>query len=477
MPGVVLLLTIALVGAAVVWLLRRWPLPSTGLAGLLAAMLGLLLWRWPQQGAILFLGRLIRPDLPVVLFGQRLEMQGPTQWAIGFLALLLAIVYWAAWRISPGRSFFPFGLVLLTLLSCVLLIRPLWRAPLVLAAAMTMAVFVVQAGRQGSTRGALRTLWLPVLAIPLFLLAAWYVDQAPLDPDNPLPLQYAARWASWGLLLLLAPWPLHGPALSLGEEAPPLVAAWLLTALIVIPTTLLQAFLLRYEWLQGGVLAAGMPGLRLSNLLFWGGLALTLWSGAAAAVQNNLSRQWSYAGLFSAGEVLIALGMGARGSWGLVWLLILARSLGLVVSGFGLAAIRERAAGRSEYGAIQGFATRLPWASTAFLLGGLSLAGFPLTAGFAGQWALVQTLGTDDWVKAVVVLIGALGVAVGLVRSHRVLLGNLDDLLLEREDRWMIGLAGVGVLSLVAAALWPSMWQGILARAVSAFSVMPSPGR
>jgi hypothetical protein len=95
---------------------------------------------------------------------------------------------------------------------------------------LPVAAFVVQAGRRGSTRGALRSLWPPVLAIPLFLLAAWFLAQAALDPESSQPLQVAGQLASVGLLILLAPWPLHGPAVSLGEEAPPLVAAWLLTA-------------------------------------------------------------------------------------------------------------------------------------------------------------------------------------------------------------------------------------------------------
>jgi len=149
--------------------------------------------------------------------------------------------------VSQGRTFFPFGLVLFSLFGAVLTIQPAWLAPILLVAVVSVAAFVVQAGRQGSTRGAVRALWLPVLAIPLFLAAAWYVDQAPLDPESGQALQLAGQLASIGLLLLLAPWPLHGPAVSLGEEAPPLVAAWLLTALAATAITLLQGLLVQYQ--------------------------------------------------------------------------------------------------------------------------------------------------------------------------------------------------------------------------------------
>jgi formate hydrogenlyase subunit 3/multisubunit Na+/H+ antiporter MnhD subunit len=470
MSGVVVIFTLPLLAALLVYLLRRWPLPSAGLAGLAALTLGWLLWRWPNDEAVLFLGRVVRVDAPVVVLGQTFAMGPTAQWVLGWLALALAATYLGAWRVSQGRTYFPFGLVLWSLFGAVLTVQPTWLAPILLVVVMAVATFVIQAGRQGSTRGALRPLWLPVLAIPLFLLAAWYVEQAPLDPESTQALQVAGQLASVGLLLLLAPWPLHAPAVSLGEEGPPLVAAWLLTALAATAVTLLQGLLVQFEWLQGAVLFYALPTLRLAELLLYGGMATCLWAGLAGAVQTNISRLWSYASLFAYGAVLIALGLGARGSWALVWLLLIARGVAMVVSAYGLAVIRQRAGGQTDFTSIQGLGTRLPWASAVFLLGVLSLAGMPLTAGFAGQWALMQALGSTDWLQAVVVLAGALGLAAGLIRSLSALLGPLRNLLLEREERIMILLAGIGLLAILVPALYPTVWQDSLSAVVSAFA-------
>ncbi len=473
MSGVVLVFTLPLVAALLVYLLRRWPLPSSALAGLSALALGWLLWRWPNDEAVLFLGRIVRVDAPLRLLGQTFIMTPTAQWVLGWLALTLAAAYLGAWRVSQGRTFFAFGLVLLAMFGAVLTIQPVWLAPAVLAAVMAVAAFVVQAGRRGSTRGALRGLWLPTLAIPFFMLAGWTAQQALLDPESAQSLTAAAQLASAGLLLLLAPWPLHGPAVSLGEEAPPLVAAWLLTALAAVAITLLQALLVQFEWLQGATLFYALPSLRLAELLLYGGMATCLWAGLAGTAQINISRLWSYAALFTYGAVLISVGLGARGSWALVWLLLIARGVAMIVSAYGLAVIRQRAGSRSDFKAIQGVGTRLPWTSAAFLLGVLSLAGMPLTAGFAGQWALMQALGSTDWLQAVIVLVGAIGLAIGLVRTLSALLGPLPNLMLEREERIMIGLAGLGLAAILVPALFPTIWLGPLTAAVAAFAGLP----
>lgn len=470
MSGALLVLTLPLLAAALVYLLRRWPLPSTVLAGAAALLTGVLMWRWPNDDLVLFLGRAIRLNTPLELLGQTLVMTPAAQFAIGFMAISLAGAYLGAWRISQGRSFFPFGLVLLALFSAVLMLQPVWLQPLLLVGVLCLASFVIQAGRQGSTRGALRVLWLPTIAVPLFLLAAWYFGEAALDPSDPFLLQRAARMTSWGLLLLLAPWPLHGPAQSLGEEAPPLVGAWLLTVLAVVNITMLQSFLVNFESLQGVSLFANLPFLRLAELLVAGGIAACLWSGVAGALENDLSRLWSYASLFGYGAILVALGLGAESSWGLVWLLMVTRTAGLMVSGYGGAVVRERAGSVTDFGHVQGHGTRLPWTSTAFLLGVLSLAGLPLTVGFASQWALMQVLGNRDWLQAVIILAGAVGLVVGVMRSVRVLLGPLKNRLLEREDRMLVLLAVFGVLVLLLPAIRPQIWRPVLSAAVAAFT-------
>jgi multicomponent Na+:H+ antiporter subunit D len=59
--------------------------------------------------------------------------------------------------------------------------------------------------------------------------------------------------------------------------------------------------------------------------------------------------------------------------------------------------------------AMAGLGRRMPWTMAAFVIGGLSLIGVPLTVGFVSKWFLVKAaLAQGLWPVAVVVLIGSL---------------------------------------------------------------------
>ena len=65
--------------------------------------------------------------------------------------------------------------------------------------------------------------------------------------------------------------------------------------------------------------------------------------------------------------------------------------------------------GSVRLGALAGAGYRMPWTMGAFLVGGLSLIGIPLTAGFLSKWYLVQAaLGQGWWPVLVVVIVGSL---------------------------------------------------------------------
>ena len=85
----------------------------------------------------------------------------------------------------------------------------------------------------------------------------------------------------------------------------------------------------------------------------------------------------------------------------------------------------------------------------------------------------MQALGSQDWLQAVIVLAGALGLAVGLIRSLSVLLGPLNNLLLEREERDHDALAALGWRRSCCRPSTRRSGGQPLSAAVAAFAVAP----
>ncbi len=231
-----------------------------------------------------------------------------------FLLIAAAVTFILAWRTYQGRTFYPFGLRLVARWSSVALLQPLLMAPFVVVLAAIVAVFLIQAGRPGR-RGAWRQLLFPTLAVPLFLIAAWYIEQAPLNPDDPTPYRIASWLLVAGFILLLQPAPLHVAIPAVAGQAPPVVAVFLWIGGQAVILFLLQRFLVTYPWLSGAVDSA--------RWLLWLGIFTAVLGGVLTAVQNRLGRMLGYAAVFDYGILIVA--MALRGTAGLptaVWLLL-----------------------------------------------------------------------------------------------------------------------------------------------------------
>jgi multicomponent Na+:H+ antiporter subunit D len=65
--------------------------------------------------------------------------------------------------------------------------------------------------------------------------------------------------------------------------------------------------------------------------------------------------------------------------------------------------------GSVELRDMHGLARKMPWTMAAFVVGGLSLVGIPLTAGFISKWYLVSAvLAEGYWPLAVLILVSSL---------------------------------------------------------------------
>lgn len=455
--GPVLLLGVLLLGAGALYLLRRLEPLASLLAAFLSAMLAFGLWQLPLDTPVTILGRAVALGQPVTWEDITLQITPAAQVLLTFLFLTATANFVLAWRTYQGRTFYPFGLLLLALWSVVVSLQPLTLVPFAVVLVAVVFVFLIQAGQPGDTRGAWRQLLFPTLAVPLFIVAAWYMDQASLNPDDLSPYRTAGWLLIAGFILLLQPAPLHVAVPAVASQAPPVVAAFLWIGGQTVTLFLLQRFLVAYPWLSTTVDSA--------RWLLWLGILTAALGGALAASQRRLGRIVGYAALYDYGVLMVALSL--RGTAGLpttIWLLA-TRTVALLTVATGAAAIRHYMAGDSLT-RIRGAASRLPGAVIAFAAGGFGLVGFPLTAQFASRWALVQLVTENDVRWALFLLIGALGVLIGVVRGTSACFGDLTQSSVERESPGLAALALLLTLVGVLLGLFPQLLIGPVAAVI-----------
>ena len=273
--GPVLFLAVLLLAAAAAYLLRRLESVSALLAAGVSALLAVGLWRLPLNRPVIIAGRPVLLGKPVVIDDLSLVITPASRALVVFLLITAAVTFILAWRTYQGRTFYPFGLALVALWSCVALLQPLLLAPFAVVLAAILSVFLIQAGRPGETRGAWRQLLFPTLSVPLFVIASWYIEQAPLNPDDTTPYRIASWLLIAGFILLLQPAPLHVAIPAVAGQAPPVVAAFLWIGGQAVILFLLQRFLVTYPWLSAAVDSA--------RWLLWLGIFTAVLGGVLTA--------------------------------------------------------------------------------------------------------------------------------------------------------------------------------------------------
>jgi formate hydrogenlyase subunit 3/multisubunit Na+/H+ antiporter MnhD subunit len=154
--------------------------------------------------------------------------------------------------------------------------------------------------------------------------------------------------------------------------------------------------------------------------------------GLMAAVQPDLGRLFGYAALSDLGFLLLTLVVGGSQSLSLTLLHGIGRSISIILMAAALAILRHRAA-TDRFADLHGVARRLPLATAGFVLGGLALAGFPLTAGFPTHWAVTRAIAagaagdpavvSSPGLWTLLLVVSSAGILVGLMRGLNAMLG------------------------------------------------------
>ncbi len=318
---------------------------------------------------------------------------------------------------QQGRIFYPAALVVLGLFVAASLSRHLGITAVFIELAAILTVFVIQTERLESTRAALRFLMVVSLALPLFLLAARIVDGYELAGVVPASsdLEQIALFVGIGFAIWLAVIPFHSWMTSTAAESSPPTGAFVLISFPIVAISTFMHVLIDLPWL--------VDSLYLVNAILLAGVVTAFVGGVLASIQRGFSELVGYTALFNLGCILTVLGIGGRGAAITILFGLMVRTLALVLIAASLATINLRSAS-AGFSWVRGLAYSMPVATVGLVVGGLTLAGAPFTAGFPAFWQLTRSLAAVDARGTVLLLVGALGATAGYLRGLRVLLAS-----------------------------------------------------
>ena len=206
-----------------------------------------------------------------------------------------------------------------------------------------------------------------------------------------------------GTGLKLALFPLHFWLPNAYAYAPSVVTAFLAATATKVSVYVLLRFLFTIFGAANSFELA-----TLENLLIPLGAIAVLVCSTVAIFQTDVKRMLAYSSVAQVGYMV--LGVGFASTAGLtatiVHLFNHAMTKGGLFLALGCVVLRL---GSCRLESLAGLGQRMPLTMFAFVLGGLSLIGVPLTAGFISKWVLVQAaLEKGAWIVAAVILIGSL---------------------------------------------------------------------
>jgi len=414
-----------------------------------AAITFLLWWLWQL------------PDgMTTDLLGRQLAIYPVQRMALLILLLSTGGIFMLAWRISQGWSLFPFLLVTVGFLSGSLLFLSPEIAVLLAELGLLGCVFIVQSGRPGSTQAAMHLLTTVVLAIPLFLLAAFLLHRYDIQPDVRSLLRMSTAMLALGFGLVFALFPFHSWLPTVSETTPPTVTAFIVSSVPLVFFVLLVNWLARFP-----VLAEGAT---LSHLLMGWGMVAAVMGGVLAYAQDHLGRWWVHVALADLGHLLIGLGLGSSLSLQGTLYALVSRSLALLMVGQSLAVIHHRATSLSP-AALKGIASRTPVSLLGMSLGSLALLGMPASSGFYGHWLIYRSLvanGRTPWVWVMLASTALAGIGYARIMRN-VLDRERPDTIVEREPRMTSLFLLILILLMAVLTVFPQVVAGPVAAVVA----------
>jgi multicomponent Na+:H+ antiporter subunit D len=353
------------------------------------------------------------------ILGRSLGIGGEIRPMIGYLYLATAFMVAPAWIVGAPRYFTSIVPLMLAAVAASLMVQPFLFAAIFIGLAAMGAVLLLVSPGTRSTSGAMRLLILYTLAMIIVLVTGWQLETSGVtSAAGSLATQVTALLA-FGFAILLAIPPFHLWLPRVVQEANVYVVFFVAVILQGAGLFFLFRFLDTYPWLREST--------ALFSGIAWAGGITVLLAAIWAAGQREPRTMAAYCLLVDLGVMLVAIGNGSRAGLELALGISGARVISLAVLSLGMGYL-VRVEGSSWRGA--GF--RRPLASMTFLVGLLSIIGYPLTAGFPARWSLLAAIRGGEPLLSWVIILAMMLLTGSILRWAAFLFSPSDDI--QRRD-------------------------------------------
>ncbi len=446
-PGALLIIGLPLGVAFIALLLtpiRLLAMLKSWLVILTAALVGVIVTVAPLGDTVVYRSFQIILGRPMYILGREMVVEPVDRLPLAFLFFTATGLFILAWRLIPRSNFFPFGLMMVALLAGALMVKQVVYAALLVEMAAILAIFPLHEPRRAArispakspptdnspgeentlaphqqksastrysthTQGGLRYISYMSLALPGLMITHLLLELFIIFPNDLGLLQSATALLGISFAILLGAIPFQSWISTVAMDGSPPVVTFLFTVNLGTVWFMLLAYLESYTWLSQQ--AAFGPLFTIIGLLMMG------IGGLLAASQRRLGRLLGYATLVDNGAMFVALGTQQVAGLTLMIMMLLARPFAMGLMAVGLDGLRHLGGGEDLPQAVRGGAWRAPWRALAFLVGGIAMAGFPISLGFTARWGLYRILADRNLLEALIALLGSAGVMMGLISA------------------------------------------------------------
>ena len=212
-------------------------------------------------------------------------------------------------------------------------------------------------------------------------------------------LQTAYSFLIIGVGLKLAMFPLHLWLPNAYAYAPSAVSALIAATSTKVAVYVMVRFLFT---IFGPAFSFGAMQIQL--LFVPVGLIAALFTSIVALFQHDIKRMLAYSSVAQIGYMLVGIGLANVTGLTAALLHVFNHALMKGALFLALGAVCFRI-GNTRIDRIAGLGRQMPWTMAAFVAGGLSLIGVPLTAGFISKWYLILAAVERGWWPIIVVVL------------------------------------------------------------------------